>query len=71
VSDLNPHDQKIYDKLAVEFDKRGLSIDELERIRKGLSMLESFGILSNMVIKAAAIIAAGAALLQYWPVRKP
>ena len=69
--DLNPHDKKIYDKLLSEVENSLLSIDELARIRKGLSLLESFGVLSNMVIKAAALLAAAIALFQYWPVRKP
>jgi hypothetical protein len=64
---LTKQSEELLERLNEEIEKRVLTPDELSRIRKALGLLESLGILSNMVIKAAAIVAAAGAFIQYWP----
>ena len=70
MTELTKQSEAILSKLTDKINSRTLSDDELGRIRKALSLLESIGVLSNMLIKAAGIVAAGAALIQYWPESK-
>lgn len=55
---LTKQSEVILSKLRQDAGHNQLSVDELIKVRKGLAAYESLGVLSNAVIKAAAVIGA-------------
>ena len=68
---LTQQSEAILEKLKEDVRLHTLTDDELARVRKGLAAYEGFGILVNVIIKAAAFVGAGAffwnVVLSYWP----
>jgi hypothetical protein len=63
---LTKQSEAILDKLREEDLGHRLTKDELAKVRKGLALLESLGVLAGIIIKAAAIVGSGALLLQFF-----
>lgn len=65
---LTQQSEAILEKLKEDVRRHTLTDDELVRVRKGLAAYEGLGVLTNVVIKAAALITGGAVLwnLFFW-----
>lgn len=55
---LTKQSEAILDKLRRDVEQHRLSPEELSKIRKGLALVESLGILGELLIKAAAAVTA-------------
>ena len=64
---LTPQSEAILAKLREEVLKHHLTPEEMSQVRKGLSLIESFGVLSRFIIGLAAFIGAGMAIVNIWP----
>jgi hypothetical protein len=63
---LTKQSEAILRKLMTDVEAHRLSEEELSKIREGLKLYESLGVLANVVIKAAAIVGSLAMLYQFF-----
>lgn len=64
---LTKQSEVILAKLREDVRIHYLTVEELGRVRKGLALVESMGILGRFVITLAAIAGSITALLNFWP----
>lgn len=63
---LTKQSEAILSKLLEDVKAHRLTPEEMEKIREGLRLYESLGVLGNVVIKAAAIVGSGVMLYQFF-----
>lgn len=71
---LTPQSEAILGKLRIEAEahrlhmsKNDLTDEERVKIRRGLALVDSFGILTRFIIGLAAMAGAITALFNFWP----
>lgn len=63
---LTKQSEAILAKLLEDVQAHRLTPEEMGKIREGLRLYESLGVLGNVIIKAAAIVGSGVMLYQFF-----